>query len=598
MSSTYVHYSTPSSLPSDYALLSRYAAARDLNVAEEGEAAHGAGPSTDVEEYEDDHDAHGIDIQGGHRKPRRQSFPSSYLTPFNPTIGPLPDRHGHRSGPYPREANENTPLLAPPVPRIEEECDGEDADESSSASKLFWEEVRILTKYTVPVFGTHLFEYSLVIASVISLGHLSTLALAASTLGSMTASVSGFSIIQGFASTLDTMLPSAWTSSQPQLVGLWAQRMVVVMAATLVPILCIWWSSESILLFLKQEPEVARLAAVYLKWSSLGLPAYAFNSISRRYFQSQGLFAVPTRIILGVAPVNALLNYLLVWGPEPIRLGFIGAPIATAISFNLISILSVIYGVFFVPKTAWHPLSMRCFTSLGVLVQLGLSGVGQVASEWWSWELVGLAASQLGPTALATQSVLLVSASTTYQAPFALSVASSVRIGNLLGEENAKRASVATKCAILMSLVISAVWSTMFMVFRTKWAHLFNDDPDVVSLVASILPLVALFQVFDGLSAITAGILRAVGKQFTGALLNLSAYYVVGIPFGIWLAFWRDMKLHGLWVGLTVSLVYSAAVGICISLSTNWDREVEKVRIRLAADHKHAQGPGDVEVAH
>lgn len=72
---------------------------------------------------------------------------------------------------------------------------------------------------------THVLEYSLVIASVVSIGHLSTTALAASTLGSMTASVTGFSIIQGFASTLDTMLPGAWTSSQPQLVGLWAQRM-------------------------------------------------------------------------------------------------------------------------------------------------------------------------------------------------------------------------------------------------------------------------------------------------------------------------------------------------------------------------------------
>lgn len=41
----------------------------------------------------------------------------------------------------------------------------------------------------------------------------------------MTASVTGYSIIQGFTSTLDTMLPSAWTSSQPQLVGLWSQRM-------------------------------------------------------------------------------------------------------------------------------------------------------------------------------------------------------------------------------------------------------------------------------------------------------------------------------------------------------------------------------------
>lgn len=43
----------------------------------------------------------------------------------------------------------------------------------------------------------------------------------------------------------------------------------------------VWFSSESILLFLKQEPEVARLAAVYLRWSAIGLPAYAFNSVSR-----------------------------------------------------------------------------------------------------------------------------------------------------------------------------------------------------------------------------------------------------------------------------------------------------------------------------
>jgi multidrug resistance protein, MATE family len=83
------------------------------------------------------------------------------------------------------------------------------------------------------------------------------------------------------------------------------------------------------------------------------------------------------------------MNYLLVWGPEPIRLGFKGAPCATAISFNLVSICSIIYGVFFVPRTAWHPITKRSFTSLGIIVQLGLAGVGQTASEWWSWELIG-----------------------------------------------------------------------------------------------------------------------------------------------------------------------------------------------------------------
>jgi multidrug resistance protein, MATE family len=78
-----------------------------------------------------------------------------------------------------------------------------------------------------------------------------------------------------------------------------------------------------------------------------------------------------------------------VWGPEPINFGFIGAPIATAISMNLIAISSITYGVLFVPRTAWHPLSLRAFRNLGVLVRLGTAGVGQIASEWWSWELVG-----------------------------------------------------------------------------------------------------------------------------------------------------------------------------------------------------------------
>ncbi len=253
MSSTYVHY-TSSSLPSDYALLSRYSATQpdpttDASQSEQAEASSVA-PSSHVDEDEDEDEESGVPIQAnGTPRPltqRRSSLPSSRLPSSNSTMSPLPDRHGHRSGPYPKKATENTPLLTPPVPRIEEECDTVPHDGMPRFSSMFKEEMAILMKYTLPVFGyvhvnhpstvpycndspvgtrTHLFEYSLVVASVISIGHLSTTALAASTLGSMTASVSGFSIIQGFASTLDTMLPSAWTSSQPQLVGLWSQRM-------------------------------------------------------------------------------------------------------------------------------------------------------------------------------------------------------------------------------------------------------------------------------------------------------------------------------------------------------------------------------------
>jgi hypothetical protein len=47
------------------------------------------------------------------------------------------------------------------------------------------------------------------------------------------------------------------------------------------PIFYVWFNAESILLFLHQQPDVAHLAAIYLKYASIGLPAYAFNAISR-----------------------------------------------------------------------------------------------------------------------------------------------------------------------------------------------------------------------------------------------------------------------------------------------------------------------------
>ena len=100
------------------------------------------------------------------------------------------------------------------------------------------------------------------------------------------------------------------------------------------------------------------------------------------YLTLVGLFTVPFRVIMIIAPINVLLNYLLVWGPKPIRVGFIGGPIAVAISYNLISVTSIIYGVFFIPRTAWHPFSTRMFDRLGMMARLGLSGAGEYMSAF------------------------------------------------------------------------------------------------------------------------------------------------------------------------------------------------------------------------
>lgn len=59
---------------------------------------------------------------------------------------------------------------------------------------------------------------------------------------------------------------------------------------------------------------------------------------------------------------------------------------------------------------------------------------------------------------------------------------------------------------------------------------------------------------------------------------------LVGLPFGMWLTFGWGMGLHGLWIGLTVSLIYCALIGTWLCLRTDWNREVWKVIKRQEQD--------------
>ncbi|KAF8079284.1 mate-domain-containing protein [Lyophyllum atratum] len=470
-------------------------------------------------------------------------------------------------------ASESTPLLAPT-----QEVNP-DSKEEESRITIFWQEMRTIPKYALPVFASQLLEFSLIVVEVVSVGHISTASLAAASLGSMTASVTGLGMLQGLTSALDTLLPSAFTSPQPELVGLWTQRMTVVVAFALLPIFAIWFEAERILLTLKQDPEIARLAALYLRWFSIGLPAFAFNCVSRRYFQSQGLFSLQNQIILIVAPINVLLNYILVWGPPSTRLGFIGAPIATSISFTLTSILSIVYGVYFAPRIAWHPISSKMFTNLGPLARLGLSGIGQMASEWWAWELIALAASFLGPLTLASQSILITSSATTFPIHILPVKCHDYSRRESSGRKERAKSGCGSKRVDYIFVEVKIV-STIYLVFRNSWAHMFTNDP------GEYYPRLQGSISNDGNASITGGILRARGEQFIGALLNISAYYIIGLPLGIWLAFRWGMGLHGLWTGLAVALTYCAVIGTTLCYRTDWDLEVAKVVERLKEEER------------
>jgi MatE len=81
------------------------------------------------------------------------------------------------------------------------------------------------------------------------------------------------------------------------------------------------------------------------------------------------------------------------------------------------------------------------------------------------------------------------------------------------------------------------------------FGYLFSEDVSVVRLVAQVMPLVASFQVADGLAGSCGGVLRGLGRQHLGAAFNIVAYYILALPLGITLAFRAGYGLQGLWIG-------------------------------------------------
>lgn len=75
-------------------------------------------------------------------------------------------------------------------------------------------------------------------------------------------------------------------------------------------------------------------------------------------------------------------------------------------------------------------------------------------SEWAAFEALALAASYIGTADLGANSILNTSITTTYQIPFAVSVAVSTRVGNLLGATLDDAARTASNVGMAVSSTI------------------------------------------------------------------------------------------------------------------------------------------------
>ncbi|EMC95090.1 hypothetical protein BAUCODRAFT_72923 [Baudoinia panamericana UAMH 10762] len=462
--------------------------------------------------------------------------------------------------------------------------------ESQSRTQRIATEFWILLKGSIPVILAYTLQNSLQTISVLIVGRLSPEALSVAAFSYMFAMASAWLIGMGGTTAIDTLASASFTGSKNKHdLGIILQRAFFVLGIFYIPVAILWIFSEPVFKALKQEDYIARDSSKFLSVLIPGGLGYVYFECMKKYLQAQGIMRPGTYVLLITSPVNAGLNFLFIY---TFKIGLLGAPIATGISYWLSFLLLVAYSRFVAGWECWGGFDRKCFHNLGTFARIAALGVVHVGTEWWAFEIVAIVAGQLGTIPLAAQSVIMTADQVMNTIPFGVGVATSARVGNLLGARDAVGAARAANTAAWLSMLLGGVVLAILLGTKDSFAYLFNDDLQVVRLTAEVLPYVALFQIADGLNGSCGGALRGMGRQHVGAAVNIVSYYCGALPLGIYLAF-HGWGLAGLWVGQCIALYLVGAAEWVIVAFSNWDKEVSNVFKRMDPAERAEHGIED-----
>ncbi len=197
--------------------------------------------------------------------------------------------------------------------------------------------------------------------------------------------------------------------------------------------------------------------------------------------------------------------------------------------------------------------------------------------------LASLAAGLLGTASLAAHQIVLGIGTFTFMVPMALGQAANVRVGLATGAGDRIAVRRAGLVAIGMAMAVMGAVGLVLLCTPHLVASAFLD-PSVPGnraafrIAVTLLGILALFQVADGVQVVAIGALRGMGDTRTPMVLAQLGYWLVGLPLGWLLAFRLGYGAPGLWTALAAALA-----SVAVMMATRFVLITRLGRTRTAA---------------
>lgn len=321
-----------------------------------------------------------------------------------------------------------------------------------------------------------------------------------------------------------------------------------------------------LLSLIDMDPALRSITIDYIQYILFSMPAFALYQVLRNYCEGLSI-TKPSMVIMVIGLlVNIPANYVLIYGKFGLpELGGVGCGVATALVFVAMFIATLIYTVQS-KKLRHYNLYQHFywphFSSIMECIKLGLPIAMTILFEVTLFAVVAILLAPFGATVVASHQVALNFSALMFMIPLSLGMATSIRIGYLLGESRPEQAKIATRCAYLIGISIALVTATFTVLARENIARLYSIDEAVIQQASSLLLLAAMFQFSDAIQVISGTALRGYKDTAWMFYLSFVSYWLVGMSIGCVLALtdWivPRMAASGFWIGFICGLTSAA----------------------------------------
>ena len=451
------------------------------------------------------------------------------------------------------------------------------------------------------------------------LGTSAKLSMAAYGLANVLCNVTGHCLLWGIGAGLDTLVSQAWGAREYRAIGLYMQRVLLILTLLVnLPVVAIWFNATPLLVGLGQDPNVADKVAAYARWRTIGLFMQGPVCVLQKTLQAMGKTrAVAFAGVTGVA-FSMSFSWLLMASASPAArwLAHQGIDVvgSSAIAASAVDTAGALILVAFAVcdrdcRRCWPGWSVQCWRGWAAYLRLAVPALLMGIFEWWSWDIVNFlsglchdATGQHDPqTSLATNALLGNIISLAYCLPIGLQTGTQTLVGNALGSQSPESAKGVARVGLAMGCLVMVAQAAALVALRGVWAHLFTAEPAVGQYVTALIPWVVLFNGGDGVQIVLSGVITGAGKQALTTPVLCLAYWVLGLPLGSVAAFYKPRNgLLGLWWGMTIAVwlhVLSYLV-ICFAhphvrrFSIDWEQAAQLATDRLAEPAADAASAG------